>query len=247
VIGPFPVPVVIGLAVLAVVGGVVVMVLWGPLCAWGRAPIVPRRAHLLVLALALTFPACLAMIVSLAGRVKLDAEIRDRLTDNADALKREQLTRAEVAGIAQAMVRLAQPSTKEQLRKINMALATCASHNSCRVAFVQTVNRIIRSPAGRSFTVAPPAVPATPPPPAPIAPSAPGTKTVIVKSSPAKDGRDGKDGKNGVVDSKVLDTIDNRLHDVETIVGQLGSAVAGLDQRLGRLLGRLCTALRICL
>jgi hypothetical protein len=199
---------------------VVLFVAHGPLRTWASHPVLLRRGHLIALAVAMTLPACTAMVVSLAGRVKLNSEIRTRLAEDTARITQDQLTRDQIAGIAQAQARLLQPSTREQLRRINMALRTCASHSSCRVAFVQTVNRIVRSPAGRSFTVAPPkaAVVAPPPAAAPVTV----TKTVIVPAPAAVPGKPGKPGRDGAagapgkdVNSALLDGLDNRLANVE--------------------------------
>lgn len=210
-------PVLIATGALGMGLVIVLFVVHGPLRAWAQHPVLLRRGHLIALAVAMTLPACTAMVVSLAGRVKLNTEIRSRLTEDTTRLQREQLTSNQIAGIAQTQARLLQPSTREQLRRINMALKTCASHSSCRVAFVQTVNRIVRSPAGRSFTVAPPKAAVVPPPPAAAPVTV--TKTVIVPAPAAIPGKPGKDGAAGApgkdVNSALLDGIDNRLANVE--------------------------------
>lgn len=237
-------PVLIGVIVLASALVFVLFVVKGPLRSWARCPIVLRRGHLIVLAVGLTLPACIAMLVSLAGRVKLNDEIR-----------RSQITRSEVKS-------LARPSIAEQLARINKAFKVCSSDERCRVAFVRTVNRVIRSPAGRLFTVAPPKAPVVQPPPARSEPAPPPvTKTVIVQAPPAAQppaaapapaprppipGKNGKAGKNAAIDSALLATLDHRLTDLEGVVGQLGTTVAGVNARLGALLGRVCALLRIC-
>lgn len=221
-------PVLIAAAALGMGLVVVLFVAHGPLRTWASHPVLLRRGHLIALAVAMTLPACTAMVVSLAGRVKLDGEIRSRLAEDTARITQDQLTRDQIAGIAQAQAQLLQPSTREQLRRINMALRTCASHASCRVAFVQTVNRIVRSPAGRSFTVAPPKTTMVVPP-SPVAPVTV-TKTIVVPAPAVIPGKPGKDGAAGApgkdVNSALLDGLDNRLADVE--------------QRLGRVVSALC-------
>lgn len=222
-------PVLIGAGVLAFGVLVVVVAQRGPLRAWATCPIGPlRRGHLVIFAVMAALPACGAMVVSLAGRVKLNNEIRDRISEDTSRLKRDQLTVDRVAGIAQAQARLERPSERELLLRVNRALKACASDAGCRVAFVQTVNRIIRSPAGRSFTVAPPDMPVVAPP----EPTPPVTQTVVVPPPPATPGKAGAQGPQGPsgapgkpVDSAILDGLDNRLVDVEHGLARVVSAL----------------------
>jgi hypothetical protein len=219
VIGPLPAPVVIGVGVLAATVILMLVLVWGPFCNWAHGPVILRRGHLVALAVALTVPACTAMVVSLLGRVKLDNEIRHRIANEAAEIRDRQLTRQQVAGIAQAIARLQQPTTHEQLARINRALKVCAAHSRCRSAFVRTVNTIVRSPGGVGFVPAPTG---NVPPPV--------TKTVVVQGQPGATGapgamgapgRDGqagltgKPGGPGEVNSNIVDGLDNRVADLE--------------------------------
>lgn len=232
--------VLIGAAAVAIGLVVVLSVAAGPLRTWGNHSIgILRRRHLVVFAVALTLPACTAMVVSLAGRVKLNDEIRARVAIDTRRIRDDQITRAQVAGIAQTQAMLLRPTLKERLRRINEALKACAEHETCRVEFVRTVNRIVRSPAGSSFTVAPPKGLTRPPAPAPPPP-----RTIVVPGPPAaagKDGRDGKDGRPGKsVDSAVVDGLDNRIAGVEGLVQGLVGRIVPLE-KLTAALCRLLT------
>lgn len=234
-------PVLIGIAVVALGAAVVWMMFAGPLAGWAHHPIgVLCRGHLVVLAIALTIPACLAMVVSLAGRVKLNREIRQ-----------SQVTRADV----RRLVKFTQPTQAEQLRRIGAAIDECAGSATCRRKFVRTVNRIVRV-TGESIVPAP--AKGKPMPRRQrtvVVHEKPKTVTVIQPSPPApgapQDGKDGKDGKDGRagkdVDSAVLDGLDNRLANVEdltqTLVGGLRALVGRVDlvERLTAALCRLLT------
>jgi hypothetical protein len=203
--------------------------------------VVLKRWQLLVIVGMPVAAVCVALFFNYAQREANQRQDRARLTDLQRNVTDQILTRTQIAGIAQAQARLAQPSTREQLRRINRALMVCASHGSCRQAFVRTVNKIIRSPAGRLFTPAPKDGSVPPPP----------TKTIIVQGTPGKtgapgqNGRDGQAGLNGKqggpgsVDSNIIDGLDNRVASLEGGLQSLVSHVAVLD----RLVTALCRLL----
>lgn len=251
-------PVLIGAGVVLFALLVAATVLRGPLRKWGSCPIVLRRGHLIVFAVALTVPACTAMVVSLAGRVKLNSEIRARVATDTQRIRDEQITRGQVAGIVKGLARFLKPTTKEQLRRINSALKTCAAHDTCRRAFVQTVNRIIRSPAGRTFTVAPPrARPAPPmpappprvsPPPLPTPPTRPRPGTpdervpVLVHNVALLQKQVADLTAARQADSDLLTGLSHTVHDVENLASRIISTLCAPSlTRLLHLLG-VCAA-----
>lgn len=222
-----------GLALLVLAA--LLFVVAGPLRTWAHRPVLLRRGHLLALAVALTVPACTAMLVSLAGRIKLDRQIRD------SAVTRRDVDRLIVA---------AAPTTAEQLRKINHALKTCAADAGCRGEFVRTVNRVVRDSSGGLIRPAPhPPAPARPVHPAPP----PRTTTVVIKGPRGKQGPPGTIGppgkpgaageSAGTLNSALLDGIDNRVDGLEQTVVALTSSVGSLQQRLVVLAEALCRLL----
>jgi hypothetical protein len=202
-------------------------------------PVVLKRWQLLAIVALPVLAICTSLAFNAHERTQRAADQRARIADVQRILSEQILTRTQIAGIAQAQAKLAQPSTREQLRRINRALMVCAAHGSCREAFVRTVNKIIRSPAGRLFTPAPRdgSVPSVPPP-----------KTIIVQGTPGKpgapgqNGRDGQAGLNGKqggpgeVNSNIIDGLDNRVASLEGGLQSLVSRVAVLD----RLVTALC-------
>jgi hypothetical protein len=201
------------------------------------------RRHLLLAGVALVVVGSASMAVALAGRIKL-----------YEAIRTQQITRGDVDAIAREQARLAQPSVKEQLRRIGMALDTCAGSSACRRKFVRTVNRVIRVTEGGTLQprgARPLRSPQIPVPRSarPRAPSVtvirpPVPPAVAVPGPAGKDGAPGKTGPRGpagTVDSAILDGVDDRLSDVEHGLASLLSRFPGVE----RVLGVLCRTLRL--
>lgn len=210
------------------------------------APIALTKGDVYKRDLLIGIAVAVSILVGTYGRAQLRSEREARVNADIASLEDRTLTRQQVAGIAQALIRLREPTTSEQLVRINRALKTCATHRSCRVAFVQTVNRIVRSPAGKLFTPAPRDGGAPP-----VSPG----KTVVVQGKPGpigapgmsgamgKQGAPGKPGGPGQVNSNVVDGLDNRVADLEGALQSLVSHVQVLD-KLVNVLCRLLTPSR---
>lgn len=196
-------------------------------------PVVLKRWQLLVIVGMPVLAICVALFFNQAQRQDLNDLSRARIADLRRSLDEQTLTRAQIAAIAQTQAMLLQPTTREQLRRINRALKTCASHVACRREFVRTVNTIVRSPGGVGFIPAPKG--SSPVPPA---------RTIVVQGKPGPagamgaPGRDGKAGTTGTpgkpggpgsVDSNIVDGLDNRVADLEGALQSLVSRVSVLD------------------
>jgi hypothetical protein len=205
-------------------------------------PVILTKGHVVLASALVGFAVASSIVVGAVGRSELRSEREARVQADIRSLADRTLTKRQVAGLAQAQVMLAEPSTKEQLARINGALKVCATHQSCRKAFVQTVNRIVRSPAGRLFTPAPRpgSTPPIPPPKTIIVQGRPGPMGAPGTSgTPGRQGAPGKPGGPGEVNSNIVDGLDNRVADLESALQSVVSRVQVLD----KLVAALCRLL----
>lgn len=174
----------------------------------------------------------LAIIIGALARESLRAEREARVNADIASLQDRTLTRQQVAGISQAMIRLAMPTNAERNRRNLRALQSCVKSGECRTLLTKIVVR----------TLAPKTVPGA-------------ASTVIVKGKPGprgpqglpgpagpagRDGTHGRDGKpGGAVDSNIIDGVDNRVASLEQALRDVVSHVAILD----KLVAVLCRVL----
>lgn len=245
----------------ALTGGILVIALVtiGPLRVWGKHAIVTRRQHLVVLAVALTMPSCVSMAVSLAGRVKLNNEIRERADQDRASLLDRTLTRDEVQDIAMRTSRLEAPTEKDLIHLLAHVDEVCLS-KQCKVRFARTVRNLLRIENGRIVPALPGAPPAArqprmpAPPPRSRAPSvptppAPAPRPVpdarpdprveqLVREVAALERDIGELRERRPVNSALVDGLEDRVANME----QLAQLIVGrldLLERLQRVLCRL--------
>lgn len=209
-------------------------------------PVVLKRWQLLVIVAMPVLAICVALFFNQAQRQDLNDLNRARIADlqrNIDLAKDLIVTKQQVA----QLVRQLQPTTKEQLRKINHALKICATHVGCRREFVRTVNTIVRSPGGVGFIPAPKGSSPIPPAQTIVVQGKPGPQGQA--GTPGRDGQagttgaPGKPGGPGQVNSNIVDGLDNRVADLEGALQSLVSHVQVLD-KLVNVLCRLLTPSR---
>lgn len=176
----------------------------------------------------------LAIIIGALARDSLRTEREQRVNADIASLQDRTLTRQQVAGISQAMIRLAMPTNAERNQRNLRALRDCVKSGECRTLLTKIVVR----------TLAPHTVPGA-------------TRTVIVKGKPGprgpqglpgpagpagKDGTDGRTGKPGgagAVDSNIIDGVDNRVASLEQALRDVVQHVTVLD----KLVAVLCRVL----
>lgn len=211
-------------------------------------PVILRRGHLFVAAVALVLVSGFAMTVSLIGRhnlnVERDARLQLALDSRVTQAQVDQLVR-DLKAFAVRQAELASPSTMELARRSSAALMACAKTSRCRAQFTRVVNRVLRIRDG--VIVPAPGSGRTPGARAPSPSggagpqgSAGGTGPAGAQGPPGTQGKPGKDARP--IDSGLLDGLDNRIHDVETGLGAILGRLTGLD----RLVALLCRALPIC-
>lgn len=208
-------------------------------------PVILRRGHLFVAAVALVLVSGFAMTVSLIGRHNLNVERDARLDESLAGIKRDAVTLAEVRDTARRQARLESPTNAELARRSSAALMACGRTARCREQFTRVVNRVLRV---RNGVIVPAPGDGRAPgarAPAPSGGTGPqgsagGTGPSGPAGPPGSQGKPGMDAKP--IDSGLLDGLDNRIHDVETGLGAILQRLTGLD----RLVALLCRALPIC-
>lgn len=243
---------------------VVALAYRGPLAQWGEQPVILRKSHLLVLAVALTAPACSAMVVSLAGRVKLDGEIRKRIDYEADQAERARDSLRRI-------LRLEAPTTADFLRILGRFDELCFTDRACADRFIRALNRNIQvAPSGvivRARPGPPPALrppqprtpapaprspqpaprPVIPPAPRPLPPALPDPRIAEIVRDVAALRREIDRLRSHEQDSAILNGLDNRLTGLERALGGVRQTVDGVRAALcSPALSRLLTALGIC-
>lgn len=207
-------------------------------------PVILRRGHLFVAAVALVVVGGFAMTVSLIGRHNLNLERDARLEVSLQG----RTTQAQLDALEARLEQDRMRGERKLRRTFNQRISTslqeikdCGRSGKCRVGFARLIRTVVRADPATGDIV--PAPPRRGPPivvaPRPVVPP----KVVTVPGPAGKDGRDGKDGVNGKpgepVDSALLDGLDNRLADVEHGLAQVLGRLPGID----KLLGLLCKAL----
>lgn len=183
-----------------------------------------------------------AIVVGMFARERLNTEREARVKAEIGALERDQLTRQQVAGIAQAQAQLLTPTNRERLRENLEAIRVCGRSMKCRRNFAGLIRTVFIVRNGEIIAAPPKGQPRPAPPPASHVPVVtPPPKVIPIPGDDGADGAPGKDGRAGKdVDSAIVDGLDNRIHDLE-------QGLAALLGKVGGLLGRLCSLLRLCL
>jgi hypothetical protein len=215
-------------------------------------PVVMTGWHMVGFAGLVGFAVGISIVVGAIGRAeraKTRAEIRverdARLNADLKSLEDRTLTRRQVEGISQAMIRLATPSNAERNRRNLVALKSCVRSQECRKLLTQIVVRTLTPKAmpgedsSRTIIVGGRRGPA-----GPAGPRGPQGEPGPAGSS-GSPGRAGKPGGPGAVDSNAVDGLDNRVADVERAVQGIVSRVDAL-QGLLRALCRVITPTKPC-
>lgn len=204
---------------------------------WFHCPVVTKRWHLILGALAGSLAICLALVFNFQQRSDNQArDIRARA-----ALRDQILTHAEVAGIAQAIVALARPSDAERNRRNLKALMSCQRSPECSGKLTTIVERTLKvriplkgATSQRTVVRVGKRGPVGPPGPAgPVGPAG--------QDGVGHQGNPGKPGGPGTIDSNVVDGLDNRVADLESALAAVVSRIdslQGLISALCRVLGR---------
>lgn len=199
-----------------------------------REVVTLTRGHLTIFAALIGFTVALSIIVGALARDSLRTEREQRVQADIASLQDRTLTRQQVAGIAQAMIKLTSPSDTERNRRNLEALQACVKSGECRRLLTTIVVRTLQPKTTKGAA-----------------------KTIVVKGQPGprgpqglpgpagqngtngQDGQAGKQGGTGTVDSNILDGVDNRVADLEKALQDVVSHVAILD----RLVAVLCRVL----
>jgi hypothetical protein len=220
----------------------------GPARGWALEPVLAvqplRRVHLLAFAAVALYLTGLNVASGYIART--ENRRQDREFTRALVMQRTEVKRDTVEAIAR--------------RGAIEILQSCYERKGCPKQLAHLVNRVLRvTPSGRIVAVKP----GTPPaarnrvttrdkvivrervvehPPA---------RTITVKGPKGDRGPAGRDGVTKTIvkhqlDSSAVDAVDNLVHDLEDTVGMLGGRVQSLEGRLGALLDRLCSLLRVC-
>lgn len=197
----------------------------------------PTRGDFVVFAALIGFAVALSIIVGAFARDQLQKERDQRVAADIASLEDRTLTRQQVAGISQAMIKLAMPSNAERNRRNLRALQSCVKSGQCRTLLTQIVVRTLqpktRGGAAKTIIVEGQRGPAGPRGPQGLpGPAGQGGQA-------GQPGRAGKPGGTGGVDSNIIDGVDNRVADLERALQAVVSHVAVLD----RLVAVLCRVL----
>lgn len=209
-------------------------------------PVILRRGHLFVAAVALVVVGGFAMTVSLIGRHNLNLERDARLEVSLQGRTTQAQLDALEARLEQDRMRGERKLRRNFSQRISTSLQEikdCGRSGKCKVGFARLIRTVVRvDPRTGDIIPAPPTTQRAPPVvvvPRPVIPP----KVVTVPGPAGKDGVNGRDGKDGAAgrsfDSAALDLVDNRLTDVERGLASLLGRLPGID----RLLGLLCKAL----
>lgn len=174
----------------------------------------------------------LSIIVGALARDSLRQEREARVSADIASLQDRTLTRQQVAGISQAMIRLAMPTNAERNRRNLRALQACVKSGQCRTLLTRIVVRTLKPMRGGDRTLVIRGQPGRTGPRGPQGLPGPSGKD-------GQAGRVGKQGGTGGVDSNVIDGVDNRVADLEQALQAVVSHVAVLD----KLVAVLCRVL----
>lgn len=193
-----------------------------------------KRRDFAIFAALMGVTAALTLIVGALGRNQLRTEREARVQADIASLQDRTLTRQQVAGISQAMIRLAMPGNAERNRRNLRALQACVKSGQCRTLLTRIVVRTLQPKTTKGTS-----------------------KTIVIKGQrgpagprgprglPGQDGHNGQDGRagkqggTGGIDSNVIDGVDNRVADLEHALQDVVSHVTLLD----KLVAVLCRVL----
>lgn len=192
------------------------------------------RGDFVALAALMGCTAALTLIVGAFARDSLRTEREARVSADISSLADRTLTRQQVAGIAQAIVRLERPSNAERNKRNLKALQACVKSGECRKLLTTIVVRTLvpKTTKGATKTIV---IKGTPGPRGPQGLPGPAGKD----GQSGQPGRAGQQGGTGGIDSNIIDGVDNRVADLERALQSVVSHVAILD----RLVAVLCRVL----
>jgi hypothetical protein len=176
--------------------------------------------------------AALTLIIGAVARDSLRSEREARVAADISSLQDRTLTRQQVAGISQAMIRLAMPTNQERNRRNLRALQACVKSGQCRTLLTRIVVRTLKPTKGGDRTLVIKGKPGPRGPQGLPGPAGPAGED-------GANGRAGKPGGAGAVDSNIIDGVDNRVASLEQALRDVVSHVAILD----RLVAVLCRVL----
>lgn len=258
--------------ILAGVGAAVLVAAWLNRRALGRArrhfakrmhqPVILTRGSLGILMLLVGLGLATTIITSAVNRHEVSKErearldvVTAQLTDRGDLMRLKR----EVEAYAKQQARLARPTARQRLQDVLRGIRVCASSGTCKTNLAPLLRTVIRIVPQTGEIVPAPSrggPPAPKPKPAPSSPPAVAPApivrpdpqvSVLARQVEQLEHRVAVLSERHPVDSTALNVVDQRVRDLEQVVG-------GLDQRVGSLvsglcrsaLGRLLTGLGLC-
>jgi hypothetical protein len=112
--------------------------------SWLKQPMVLQRWHLLGSGLFVGLLLAGALLGAHLALVGVRHERNQRIAEAESALRREQLTQADVKAIAKRTARLEQPTRKQLLRRIHHAQRVCLGSPTCRRLASQVQHDVVQ-------------------------------------------------------------------------------------------------------